>query len=138
MQKIWYLVFQSPFDNFRDILNLHRILFVQPLNTIIEHGNTEGAGGGHDLSSGIKGFFHAGLVDTFADFLLHPGESATATAAKALTTMTLHFGDTAAVEDVEHTSGLLVNAVVASDITGIVIGQFTGVETFLQVQFFVC
>ena len=77
------------------------------------------------------------MIDTFADFLLHPGATTAAATTETLVAMTLHLGDAVAVEDVEDVARLIVDVVIASDVAGVVIRELALIKVFRKIDLLV-
>src|SRR5450631_3831783 len=68
-----WLFFNCACEDFGDIFNLKFLFGLYAFNAILKHSNTEGAGRRQDLGIGLQGLIDAGLIDAFANLLLHPG-----------------------------------------------------------------
>src|SRR6266478_1438734 len=119
-----------PHNDLGDILDRHFLFSLYPLDAIVKHRDAEGAGSGQDFGSRLQCLIHTGLVDPLADALLHPGATTAAATAEALVAMTAHLRYAVAVEHRQHATRLIIDVVVAPDVTGIVVGQFTLVKAF--------
>src|SRR5437763_2387562 len=117
-------------NNLCNVFDLQLVFGLNALDTVVEHGDAEWAGGGNHFGIGLQCLVDTRLINAFAHFFLHPSSTTTTTTTEALVAMTAHLCDTVSVNDVQYMSWLIVDVVVASDVTRIVIGQFTLVKAF--------
>src|SRR5713226_5705384 len=119
-------------DDFGDIFDLHLLLGPLPhtFDAIVEHGDTEGAGGGEHFSACRQGLVDASLIDPLPDLLLHPGATAAAAATEAFVAVAPHLRDAITVEHGEHAARLIIHVIVASDVARIVVGKLALVKVF--------
>lgn len=110
----------------RNIPHIDLLFLIRAVSRCAQLDGAEGAGGGDGLRAGAKRLVDPDLIDGPLLGRFEPHLRAAASAAQPFVPAALHLKQASAADGPQCIAGIVVDAVVAAQVTGIVIGDLAG------------
>src|SRR3990172_210817 len=113
-------------DDLRNIQGRHAFFLLPILDSVRHHGKTEGTGHGHAIGPCRDRLIGSHVVDPLALVFLHPHPGTAGAATEGLGPVAIHFHQLHSGDSREYGPGGVIDAVVSTEETGIVVGKEPG------------